>query len=547
MNWAQFLRDAALGTATYMSVKTAEGINSLNEAFGDFQKRSEAQIESLRSDIKRGFAELSLELAVHSEIFNNILNVLQNKRKTEAEELKQFGLTALRNGWIDDAIRDLDKSLEINRYDYQVYYLLAKCYGLQDDADKQNKNLELSYHYSSDDPSFRLYLALDIVTILVDDGKFDDAKSVIQFIDGSINENVDKSPLYLAKVYVDVFSQDVNDSTMEAISRALESYQGDDPSRIMTIILALSQQCNNETRLKIENLFNLKRLKISQKYGKKVLTYLGNIDKFLSFTQQIGSIKNVNLTYAPSAVTGRFFPAFSKIKEIRKRIQGIINAGNSLSVDLFDKFVFLMPALNSLERRIIEDVQWANEPQPQRNSLNKNPYAQISSPTYNFTVGSNDKILIQVELGGALVTLTVFKIIIVDNEKKTYQYDIFEDYVNLSVPILNRSSTLGTAEDSVSFYIRDRITDKVLQVATSKMCSENYVINDRKANYLDLLTQRATSLLGGYLRMSLFNSHLELLNAYLDMLDADKNYVSKDGSADHFSEISTNNDIEFLD
>ena len=550
MNWTQFLRDAALGTTAYMSMKTAKGIESLNAAFGEYQKRSEAQLESIRADIKRGFASMSLELAVHSEIFKNILNVLQNKRKTEAEELKQFGLTALRNDWIDDAIRDFDKSLEINRYDYQVYYLLAKCYYFKGDAELQNKNLELAYHYAAEDASFRLYIALDIVASLVEEQKYDEAKHVIGIVEDTIGEDVDNSPLLLAKIYIDVCTSSVDNSTLNAISQALENYQGDDPSKIMTIILALSQQCNNETRARIENLFNLKKLQITQKYGKKVVTYFSNIGKFLAFTEQVGSVTNANLTSAPAAVKKRFFPAYSSISDLRKRIQSIIDDKSALSVEQFDKFVFLMPALYSLENSIIEDVRWANEPAPPFSSFNKNPYTQISEPNLNFKVDSNDKILLQLELGGALLTLTIFKLIIVDSDKKTYQYDIYDDYLNLPIQELNRAPRLGLDEEPISFYIRDRISDKVIQVATSKQCSSTYSINDSRANYLDLFTQRATSLLRGYLSMSLFNGHLELLSAYLDMLGVE----AKDSPVKAIKDtpvvnqpVSDMNDVEFLD
>ena len=230
MNWSQFLRDSALGATAYYSFSAAKGIESLNNKFEEYQKQSAAQIENLRSDINNGFARISLELAVQSEVFKNVLEVLKNKRKTEAEELKQFGITALRNNWIDDAIKDFDKSLEINRYDYQVYYLLAKCHLFKGNEELKNKNLELAYHYSFEDPDFRLYVILDIVASLAIDGDFDEAKRVIAFAEETIEskkeKKIDRSPLLLAKIYIAFLSHDVNDSTLDNISQVLESYQG---------------------------------------------------------------------------------------------------------------------------------------------------------------------------------------------------------------------------------------------------------------------------------------------------------------------------------
>jgi hypothetical protein len=205
-----------------------------------------------------------------------------------------------------------------------------------------------------------------------------------------------------------------------------------------------------------------------------------------------------------------------------------------------------MPKLHSLEERIVKNVKWANEPVLPNSNFNKNPYQQVSEPVYNFDVGPNDKILVQVDLGGAILTLTIFSLIIVDNDKKTYQYDLFDDYLNLSIQELNRALIPGASEESVSFYIRDRITNKVLQVASSTMCSSSYVTQEEiKANYLDLVIRRATYLLGEYIQMSIFNANLSLLSAYLDMIDTNT------GSGQSGKEInpanSDMNDVEFLD
>ncbi|MBK9718833.1 MAG: hypothetical protein IPO85_15215 [Saprospiraceae bacterium] len=212
----------------------------MNESLSDFKKQSIQETEKLRNSIERGFGLLSLEMAVQSQIFKNILSVLSEKRKTEAEELKSFGLKALRNGWINDAIEDFNKSLEFNRYDYQVYYLLSKCYFLLNDFDKQNNYLQMAFQYSTEDAGFRQYIGLDIVGHLVKDKKFIEANDVVEFLENYLNNNLDLSPLLMCKIYIDVVSKNVTNKTLEFIDKAIENYESDDPSKIILVIRALS-------------------------------------------------------------------------------------------------------------------------------------------------------------------------------------------------------------------------------------------------------------------------------------------------------------------
>jgi hypothetical protein len=120
MNWSQYIRDAATISTAYNTFQTGKKLDALNENLNDFKEKTNAELERLTATLQQGFSILSMELAIQSQIFRNVLNVLKEKRKTEAEELKNFGLKALRNGWIEDAIEDFNKSLEQNRYDYQV-------------------------------------------------------------------------------------------------------------------------------------------------------------------------------------------------------------------------------------------------------------------------------------------------------------------------------------------------------------------------------------------------------------------------------------------
>ena len=258
MNWAQFIRDSATVATSYNTFQTSKKLDSLNDALDDFKNQTSAELGRLTDTIQKGFSMLSMELAVQSKIFKHILNVLKEKRKTEAEELKNFGLKALRNGWINDAIEDFNKSIELNRYDYQVYYLLSKCYFLQDDIIKQTHFLQMSFQYSAEDSLFRQYVGLDIVGQLIKDKKFDEAKEVVAYLEGLLDGDINITPLLMCKLYIAIFSGVINDSTLDIIDKAIDNYEGDEPSRIIMVISALSNFVDSQKKL-LNTCFNIHR------------------------------------------------------------------------------------------------------------------------------------------------------------------------------------------------------------------------------------------------------------------------------------------------
>ena len=542
MDWVQFLRDAALGNASYHSFRASKGIESLNNAFEEYQKRSESQLARISSDVKRGFLTMCMELAIQSETFKNIETVLKNKRKAEAEELKEFGIKALRNDWIEDAIEDFDKSIEINRYDYQVYYLLAKCYYLLGDKGRQEKNIELAYHYSIEDKPFRMYIALDIVASLVNEKNYPEARRVLEIAEQDAdNENVDHSPLNLARIYIDIFSQSVNEETMDAISRSLENYQGEDPGKIITTILALSQQCDQQTQIKIQNLFNLKKLSLTKYYWGKVLTYLNNISKFLNINT-LAINNTAPYAWVPEAVREKFFPYGSSINELRQRLNKIIASPPSPVIDKFEEYIFLTSSLSELERTIISDyIDFLREKEDRVKYFTR----RFGDPVLKIDVGQKDRILYQVELEepkGAFITLTYFKIIIIDENRRVYTYDIIDDsYRSFNDKITQ--NFLGTSQTlkRLIYYIRDKISDRVYFVAGERMRlkvdNEGAVPTERE------LFDWADSLITIYKKMMLTDIDFQALKLYLDFLDSGDRIISK-AEPDNNSEVDA---IEFLD
>ena len=542
MNWSQFIRDAATVATAYNTYQTSKKLDTLNESLDDFKNQTSAELSKLTATMQKGFSMLSMELAVQSQIFKNILNVLKEKRKTEAEELKNFGLKALRNGWIPDAIDDFNKSIELNRYDYQVYYLLSKCYFLQDDTEKQDHYLQMAFQYSSEDSMFRQYVGLDIVGQLVKEKKFDEAKDVVQYLEGLLDGDIELTPLLMCKLYIDIFSGNVNDKTLQIIDKAIDNYEGDEPSRIITVIKALSHFVNEQQKSLIENKLNLKKFAITKKYGSNVVTYLDNIEKILTFIYTNADSSSI-LKIAPDAVIQKYFPLYKSAPKIIDRIREFKNRISNVTIDDYDKFNFVSPLIKQVEEGILSDVSKVYKKSEDGN-FNSNPFRQSFQPELNFNVGQGDKILVQCKLSNnELITLTYFKLIIIDKNKNTFKYDLLDDFLNVGKDEIRIDEIKASDKqtDQITFYLRDKLSDKILLFSSSSYFTESYGSREKYANILNLLWSRAVNNILIYLNFRSFNNNLALLESCIDFIgisSTSQNSNAKSGSS---------NDVEFLD
>lgn len=545
MNWPQFLRDTESAATAYNTYNTVRKLESLNESLSDFKKQSIQETEKLRNSIERGFGLLSLEMAVQSQIFKNILSVLSEKRKTEAEELKSFGLKALRNGWINDAIEDFNKSLEFNRYDYQVYYLLSKCYFLLNDFDKQNNYLQMAFQYSTEDAGFRQYIGLDIVGHLVKDKKFIEANDVVEFLENYLNNNLDLSPLLMCKIYIDVVSKNVTNKTLEFIDKAIENYESDDPSKIILVIRALSFLVDDNSKEQIENKLNLKKLATIKKYASNVLIYLQNIERIITFiySNDDGSsiIKNT-----PKIVIERFFPFYNQIPSIIDKIRLLKTKINEIKIEEFDKFSFIAPLIKHCEGGILEGVKAVYKKNEEGN-FNSAPFEQPFKLELDFKLDNGDKILVQSKLiNGELITLSYFKLIIIDKNKTTFTYDLFKDFINVVKEVIRTDElSAGTSlVDKITFYLRDKMNESILLFSSGSTYSESYGSKNKFANVLNLLWSRAINNILIYINYDRFNNSLSLLTDCLNFISPDMKISTKEAAT---KIIHNKSDVEFID
>jgi len=551
MNWAQFIRDSATVATSYNTFQTSKKLDSLNDALDDFKNQTSAELGRLTDTIQKGFSMLSMELAVQSKIFKNILNVLKEKRKTEAEELKNFGLKALRNGWINDAIEDFNKSIELNRYDYQVYYLLSKCYFLQDDIIKQTHFLQMSFQYSAEDSLFRQYVGLDIVGQLIKDKKFDEAKEVVAYLEGLLDGDINITPLLMCKLYIAIFSGVINDSTLDIIDKAIDNYEGDEPSRIIMVISALSNFVDSQKKLLIENKLNLKKFSIAKKYGIHVLTYTENIEKILTFIHTNAEDNSI-LKIAPAEVISKYFPLYKKIPQIIDSIKDFKVRIANATIEDYDKFNFISPLIKQIEKEILQDVKNVFKKSDDGN-FNSNPFLQNFKPELDFNVGEGDKILVQCKLSkNEIITLTLFKLIIIDKKKNIFSYDLIDDFLNVEKDEIRIDdyNVNNKISDNITFYLRDKVSEKILLFSSSNYYTESYGSKDRFANILNLLWSRAINNILIYLTFKKFNANLQLLNIYIKFFGVGDIKASKKHNETSKTDVSIDNissDVEFID
>ena len=551
MNWAQFIRDAATASTAYNTYQTSSKLDSLNESLNDFKNQTSAELERLTATVQKGFSMLSMELAIQSQIFKNILNVLREKRKTEAEELKSYGLKALRNGWINDAIDEFNRSIELNRYDYQVYYLLSKCYFILDDIKMQDHYLQMSFQYSAEDSLFRQYIGLDIVGQLVKDKKFDEAREVVYYLEGLLDDQIELTPLLMCKLYIDIFSKNINDSTIRIIDKAIENYEGEEPSRIIVVIRALSHFVDDHHKVLIENKLNLNKFAITKKYGSNFITYLDNIEKILTFIN-LNKDDSFILKDAPDEVIQRYFPIYKSIPKLINKIKYFKSNISNISIEDYDKFNFISPIIKQTEENILIDLKKLFK-KSENDNFNSSPFKQNFKLELDFNVGLDDKILVQCKLSnGDLITLTYFKLIIIDKDKNVFSYDLLDDFLNVEkddVRIENKEFSRERYYDKITFYLRDKLSEKIFLFSSSNEFSLNYGNGEKFANILNLLWSRALNNILIYSNFVSFNNSLSLLDICIDFIGlVDNSSKYKSDSADDIDFLdSSSEDIEFID
>ena len=102
-------------------------------------------IEALGCTFAWGFDELVAQLELVREELREILKTLQRPLETQAKELRKRGFQALRNGWYEEALRDLRESVERDYRDFTAHRAIATIHVRKD----QWRDARVSYEKAS--------------------------------------------------------------------------------------------------------------------------------------------------------------------------------------------------------------------------------------------------------------------------------------------------------------------------------------------------------------------------------------------------------------
>ena len=543
MDWRDFFKDSAF----YYSAYNIHGINqnfgSLNETIKEFADQSHRDIQQLTSVIQENLSSITLELTLHTKLFRQILEVMKNKTKSEAEEHKNFGLNALKHGWLDDAENDFLESIRINRYDYQVYYLLSKVYAQKGDFNNQGENLKKAYDYSGEDEEFKEYVLLDVVILYLQLGETTIAKSILESI------SLRGRPTFitcLMRVILDIKINSVSDETYQNIEKAIDFYDSDEPIRIMQVIEALKSFLSDDQAKKVENTLNKNKHAICIKFGLNFLIRIQNLIKIIYHLKEDKEfIKNI----VPEEVSQKVFPNFfhlnilmTKLEKAKEKLQNVVLAD-------YDKLLFLATLLQNSEHIYLKFYNLISSYNHEGRSFNSKPFERPFKIDLDFDVGKNDKIILQLKLdSGEYLILTYFKFMIMHDKRNIITYDLYEDFSLIEQEFIKRKQVefenyegkniRKSQTEEITFLLRDIKSGSIISLDKCSSYSAFYGSGNKMTNLLTLFFERAkyiNSIITSLKMIEQNTTHINLLMDYFN--------DTKQENPIH----SPNDEIEFID
>lgn len=139
----------------------------------EIRKNFSDSIESLNSTFEWGFTEIIWKLGQQQKTLQKIIATLQKPLETKSIELRNRGIDAYKNGWYDDAIKDLLQAKEDNRYDFTIHQTLGNIflfhkYNPEKSIESYQNAAKYSEPYSKKFASFA-YLHLGLVYYFIHD------------------------------------------------------------------------------------------------------------------------------------------------------------------------------------------------------------------------------------------------------------------------------------------------------------------------------------------------------------------------------------------
>ncbi len=494
MSLKQFIRDAALVSTALNTSYAADRLDEINEKLGDmsfdvssklsdanfkldnlnesiqhFEKQTIAEIGRLKKSVEKGFSDISFELAVQSDIFRSIDRALKDKVAVEAKEHMRFGIKALQNKWYDDAKADFEKSIELNRYDHKVYYLLSKCYEGLVNREKQDEYLEKAFHYAKNDPSFQQYIGLDMAGLLMDDGDMDSAREVAKSIINMLpEEKRSASPLLLCQLRIDVKANNITDDTLSVISQLIDNHDYKYQIKMINIVIALTEDVDGEYKTKIDNLLNLKKAALSKSCAQMLQNSLNNV-------------KNLITNYIRWTLRIFDFIVESKIVTAQKKIMELcMNETYDIkisTVENFNKYYYLLCESMNLERNMMNIMRY-------RMVDLLDIFKEMKKATkvfYDFEI-KDDRLLWQVADREDIITLSCYSLIITKNALSDIKKPVTYTYPLDSLDKLEFEKTMEV--DAYDDFLRMYKIEEKFEINYYKALFEKHGIDPKKCFYM---------------------------------------------------------------
>lgn len=531
----ELFRDALVLDIAHSSRQINKSLNNIEDSVNETNQR----LEQLKNDINKQLTAINTELVLQSKILSNIQNVLQNKRKTEAEELKKFGIFALQNNWFNEAEEDFIESLKINKYDYQVYFMLSKIFGTKNNNEKQIEYLNKSLKYSIDDVDFQQFVYMDMVFVCIDNSDFETAEILLKKI-SSIKKS---TATCFTSAILDIKTNKITSNTYKNIEDSIDLYESESPARIIEAVDAISTMVGQQDKTKIENLINKSKYKIIKKYSAISFQIINNLVDMLN---QIIIDKNFIIDIVPHPMIKKFCNQLSQVEEINLNLSEINKLLENVSISSYDYIVQLPVIYSNILNRIIQYYRLVLDFQ-EESTIYENSFSCKFEPTMSVSgLANNDNIIIQCELdNGNVLTLTQQNFIISKTSGKSIIIPIEEidgvqiEKINEKEKYVNKKR-LGDIEqegyfDEITFLVRKKDTEQVLLVDKSLTFTWDYGTRKKKSNMLNLLwsltlhNNRIVKSMLGIQETLLFTQ--EISNSYIDFLkkhQIDSNDINDD-------------------
>lgn len=529
----------------YRSRKIQQELSTVNAALQETNKK----LDQLREDVNRHLTNINNELLLQSKILGNIESILKSKRKTEAEELKNYGIFALRNGWYDEATEDFLESLKFNKYDYQVYFFLSKIYGNTNESENQVTFINKALKYGIQDEEFMQYVYMDMIFLCIEAKDFETGEKLAK-----TSLKIKKSTAScLSSAILDIYKKNISEETYNNIELAIESYESETPAKIIDVIQVLASTLDADVKSKIENIINKQKFKILKKYVASLYQKINNLKDILT---QIQSDDQFIVKVVPHHLILKHCPHFNTLSNIINQVDAFRSKLETAPIEFYDEVVSLPPLIDYINGRFIAYYCHFLSAKVDNSSLLTNPFSEKFKSTLKITLTQNEIQLMQVPLGsGKHLTLTSERLIITKEKGKSLLINI-EDLTDIEMEILNKTDTpvqlqQGTYQfEAITFLLKKKSTGQILLIDKSLYYSTTHGSGNNLANLLTLLWLLAEFNSNIINSMQQIDSGLQFINNIIKSYDEKLSTIlSKQKSSDNEVEFisDSDNDVEFVD